>query len=289
MTDLSTNSPLPGVEAHPGSGHYGVYDHGAHVWAWQPDGHPHPVLWMSSASAFADGEPIRGGVPVCFPWFGPGSTGDRTPMHGFVQLTSWRRDSVEESGDTLEVSYLTDQDSTGQQPQFPYSYEARMTVKFAADHLELSLRVQNNDDEPFTIEEALHTYLAVSDVHSVTVDGLDGASYLDKVLGNTSFDNEQDGPLVLTDRTDRVYLHSGEVTVDDPGYARRLVLTTSGSANVVVWNPWSEAAATMADIGAGEWPNLLCVEAANAFADAVTLLPGEHWTMTQRIELAELP
>jgi len=288
MTDLKTSSPLPGVEAHPGSGHYGVYDHGAHVWAWQPDGHPHPVLWMSSASAFAEGKPIRGGVPICFPWFGPGFTGDRTPMHGFARLTSWRRDSVDESGGTLEVSYVIDETDSGEQPEFPFPYQARMTVSFSADHLELSLRVQNNDAEPFTIEEALHTYLAVSDVRTVTVDGLDGAAYLDKVLGDTSFDNEQDGPLVLTGRTDRVYAHAGEVTVDDPGYGRRLVISTSGSANVVVWNPWSETAATMADVGEGEWQTLLCVEAANAFNEAVTLLPGEHWTMSQRIEIAEL-
>lgn len=288
MTHLSSEQPLPGIEAHPESGHYGVFDHGAQVWAWQPDGQPHPVLWLSSATAFADGKAIRGGIPICFPWFGPGFSGDRTPAHGFVRTVAWRRDAVHEAHHGLQVEYEIDESITGEQRFFPCPYRARLTANFAADHLEVSLRVENHDEEPITFEEALHTYLAVSDVRTVTIDGLDGARYLDKVAGDALFDKEQSGPLVLTGPTDRVYMHGDEVTVDDPGYGRRLVLSTSGAANVVVWNPWSDGAATIADIGEGEWQNFVCVEAANAYADAVTLLPGEHWTMTQRIELGSL-
>lgn len=283
MSQLSSEQPLPGIEAHPGSGHYGVFDHGAQVWAWQPDGAAHPVLWLSSASAFEPGKPIRGGIPICFPWFGPGLNHDRTPPHGFVRTVSWARAKVHETHHALHVDYEIDQTVTGDQRFFPAPYQARLSVTFAASHLEVSLRVENHDDEPFTFEEALHTYLAVSDVRSVTIDGLDGARYLDKVAGDELFDNEQSGPLALTGPTDRVYMHSEEVSVDDPGFQRRLVLSTSGSANVVVWNPWAEAAASIADIGEGEWTGFVCVEAANAYADAVTLLPGEHWTMTQRI------
>ena len=83
-----TENPLRGVEAKVGSGHYGVFDHGAHVWSWQPDGAA-PVIWMSAKSWFSDGQPIRGGVPICFPWFGPGRTGDMEPAHGFARITEW--------------------------------------------------------------------------------------------------------------------------------------------------------------------------------------------------------
>ena len=99
------------------------------------------------------------------------------------------------------------------------------TVRFAADHLEVSLRAENTGHQPFTIEEALHTYLAVSDVRQVSIDGLDGAEYLDKVAGDTGFDNTQSGPVTLTGSTDRVYLHgSDEVNLDDPGFDRMVGL-----------------------------------------------------------------
>ena len=287
MTDLSSASPLAGIQAHPGNGHYAVYDHGAQVWAWQPDGRQ-PVLWLSSATALCDGRAIRGGIPICFPWFGPGFSGDKSPAHGFVRTAAWRRDSVQHSDHGLEVSYVIDDSVTGDQPLFPYLYTARLTARFAGDHLTVSLRVDNRGDEPFTFEEALHTYLAVSDVTSVSIDGLDDAPYLDKVAGDEAFDNVQSGQLTLTGPTDRVFMHEGEVTVSDPGWNRRLVLHGSGAANVVVWNPWSTGAETIADIGPGEWQGFVCVEAANAYADAITLLPGEHWTMSQRIELHDL-
>ncbi|MFT3860666.1 D-hexose-6-phosphate mutarotase [Micropruina sp.] len=287
MTDLSSAAPLPGIESHPGSGHYGIYDHGAQVWAWQPDSQQ-PVLWLSSATQLADGKAIRGGIPICFPWFGPGLSGEMTPAHGFVRTTPWRREKLDETDDSLTVTYLIDPSITGRQPLFPSPYEARLTARFSAKRLEVSLRVDNRDCEPFTVEEALHTYLAVSDVTVVTINGLHGAAYLDKVAGDQGFDNEQSGSLVLTGPTDRVYKSAGHVTVDDPGYERRLIVSSSGASNVVVWNPWSSGAATIADIGAGEWQRFVCVEAANAYADAVTLLPGEHWTISQCIEIASL-
>jgi glucose-6-phosphate 1-epimerase len=287
MTQLNP-APLPGVEARPGTGHYGIFDHGAHIFAWQPDGQAQPVLWLSSASEFADGKAIRGGIPICFPWFGPGFKRDRTPAHGFVRTVAWQRESTHESHDKLEVRYVIDQTTTGEQQFFSTRYQAELRARFAHDHLEVSLQVENHDDEPFTIEEALHTYLAVSDVQAISIDGLDGAAYLDKVSGDVGFDNTQSGTLRLTGPTDRVYVHGGEVTLDDPGYGRRLRLTTHGSTNVVVWNPWADGAATIADIDQSEWTGFVCVEAANAYADAVTLLPGEHWTMTQRIELEAL-
>ena len=283
MTHTEIASPLPGVED--ASGRYQVFDHGAQVTAWRPAGESRPVLWLSSATAYAAGKAIRGGVPICFPWFGPGLTGDKKPAHGFVRAIAWRRGEVTENGDTLRVEYTIDPAITAEQPEFPHDYEARLTVTFASDHLQISLWAANTGDEPFTVEEALHTYLAVSDVRAVTIDGLDGVTYLDKNLPEPAFDQVQSGPLRLTGPTDRVHLHDGPVTVDDPGFGRRLRLTTEGSADVVVWNPWEDAAAGMADMGAGEWTGMVCVEAANVFADAITLLPGEDRTITQRIEV----
>lgn len=286
MTDLA--APLPAVEARFGDGHYGIFDQGAQVFAWCPAGAVHDVLWLSSASAYVPGRAIRGGVPICFPWFGPGASGDRSPAHGFVRTVGWRRQDVDNSIDTdgrLRVEYVLDQSDTGEQPQFPHAYAARLVARFAPDRLEVELTAENTGDEPFGIEEALHTYLQVSDVTTVRLDGLDGLAYLDKVAGDSTFDRVQDGGLTLDGPTDRVYLGSPEVTVADPGFDRVLRVGSSGASNVVVWNPWSDGADRMADMGPGEWRRMLCVEAANAFADAVTLLPGESWTISQRIDL----
>lgn len=286
MTHTEISSPLPGIED--AAGRSRIFDHGAHVAAWQPEGSAHPVLWLSSTSEYTAGKAIRGGIPICFPWFGPGLTGDKTPAHGFVRATAWRRSEVSEHGHTLRVVYTIDPDITGSQPEFSDDYRAQLTAEFTPTHLTVRLWVSNTGDEPFTIEEALHTYLAVSDVREITVEGLDGATYLDKNLPDPAFDQVQDGPLRLTGPTDRVHVHGGPVTVVDPGFGRRIRLSTEGSADVVVWNPWEEAAAGMADMGPGEWTGMVCVEAANVFADAVTLRPGEHWTMSQRIEVLPL-
>lgn len=286
MTHTEITSPLPGIEdADRG---YRVFDHGAHVVAWQPRGSTHPVLWLSSASAYAPGKAIRGGIPICFPWFGPGLTGKMKPAHGFVRAAPWRRGEVTEHGDTLRVTHTIDPEITGSQPEFSSDYRARLTAEFTPTHLLVTLWASNTGDEPFTLEEALHTYLAVSDVREIAIDGLDGATYLDKNLPEPAFDQVQSGTLRLTGPTDRVHVHDGAVTVTDPGYGRRIRLTTEGSADVVVWNPWEDAAAGMADMGPGEWTGMVCVEAANVFADAVTLLPGEHWAITQRIEVLPL-
>lgn len=286
MADLNAAHLLPGVEARPGSGHYGVFDHGAQVWSWQPDGQA-PVLWLSSTATFAPGEAVRGGIPICFPWFGAGASGDKTPAHGFVRTATWTRIDTGELTDSgeLEVRYAIDESITGGQPLFPHDYAAELRVRFGADHLQTELRVSNTGAESFSFEEALHTYLAVSDVAGITIDGLDGSRYLDKVAGDNLFNRVQDGPLKLTGPTDRVFMHAEPVTVTDPGYARTLQLTTEGAANVVIWNPWQAGAEKMADMAGDEWRQMVCVEAANAYADTITLLPGEHWTMAQRIEL----
>lgn len=286
MSHIEVTAPLPGIED--ADGRLRIYDHGAHVAAWRPAASGDPVLWVSSETAYADGKAIRGGIPICFPWFGPGARGDKTPAHGFVRTTAWRRENVRDDHGVLQVEYRIDPSITGEQPQFPFPYLASYVVRSEADTLELSLTVKNTGDEAFTIEEALHTYLAVGDVRRVRVRGLDGATYLDKNTDEPLFDNVQDGVLRLSGPTDRVYLHDGAVIVEDPELDRRLELVSDGAANVVVWNPWDSGAAGMADVGDDEWPSFICVEAANAFADARTVLPGETWRMSQRIGVAPL-
>ena len=281
MAHEITTNPLRGVELNDSDVHYGVYDHGAHVWAWQPLGQD-PVLWVSAKSEFEDDKPIRGGVPVCFPWFGPGREGNLQPAHGFARLADWRLVDASETGEGLVVEYELDNEITGEQPAWPHAYRARLRVAFGPRDLDLELTVENTGDEAFSYEEALHTYLSVGDVRHVRVTGLEGARYLDKVSGEWA---DQVGEVEITSETDRVYLSTDDVLVDDPTPGRKLRISKRGSANTVVWNPWVAKSAAMPDFGDDEWTGMLCIEAANALDDAVRLEPGASHTMAQRITI----
>ena len=285
MAYEETSNPLRGVEAHPGSGHYAVYDNGAHVWAWQPDGAA-PVLWMSEKSVLEEGSAVRGGIPVCFPWFGKGPSGDLESAHGFGRIRTWHRSDIKDTLDRdgrLLVEYSLDSAMTSEVAEFAHDYVAYVLVKFTPEYVAVNLNVTNNGSEPFTFEGALHTYLAVSDVRNVTVSGLDGAGYLDKVTGERA---TQDGDVTITGETDRVYDSTGEVVLDDPGLGRKLTISKEGSANTVVWNPWVDKSAAMPDFADDEWVGMICIEAANTGEGAVTLRPGETHHMRQKIALS---
>lgn len=260
-----------------------VYDQGAHVSAWIPTASD-PVLFVSRRSAFEQGSPIRGGIPVCLPWFGPGRTGDRSPAHGFARVLPWVRVACDESSAVFELTEaaLGPEDREA----FPHAFTARLEVRME-DSLELRLTMANTGEEAFEIEEALHTYLAVGDVREATIRGLEDAEYLDKVLGAQRTPPAGEA-LRITAETDRVYLSGGPVVVEDPVLERRLSITTEGAANTVVWNPWSEKAARMEDFGDDEWPAMLCIEGANALDDAVTIQPGASHELVYRVEVSPL-
>lgn len=281
-----TRPPLAGVDVAPGKGRYGILSHGAHVWAWQPDGQ-RPVLWMSAASMFEDGQAIRGGIPVVFPWFGTGPDANRTPPHGFARLTAWRQVEVDESDADghLVVELQLDRSDTGEQPDFPFDYAASLRATFTPQFLQVELRITNNDTVPFTFEEALHTYLAVSDVRQISVEGLDGLTYLDRAAGSPGTQCTQDGPVRISGETDRLYQGCPTVTLQDPGWARSLRISAEGAANLVVWNPWVAKAAAMPDFADDEWTEMVCIEAANARGDAVTLAPGRTHQFSQRVTI----
>ncbi len=254
-----------------------VYDYGAHVWSWHLD--DEPVLWTSAHSTFERGKALRGGVPVCWPWFGPGRSGDLTPAHGFARISDWTLTDVVDGADATVLTYvLSSADAPEALPgeSWTLTYE----VSVGQEELALALTVANEGAGPFSYEVALHTYLTVGDVRRVTVSGLDGASYLDKVTGAREL---QAGDVTVTAETDRVYDRAGEVVVDDPVLGRRLHITTDGAANTVVWNPWVAKSSTMADFGDDEWPGMLCIEAGNVLESAVDLQPGQSSILRYRL------
>jgi D-hexose-6-phosphate mutarotase len=260
-----------------------IFLHGAHIAAWQPAG-AQPVLFMSAQSHFSPGKAIRGGVPLIFPWFGARAGDAKAPQHGFARTATWAVESVNASADENVAIVLRLDDSEQTRASWPHAFTARLRVAFGAT-LAMSLEIENRSPAALKFEEALHTYLAVSNVENVAVLGLENTEYVDKVDGFTRKRLGPD-PLFLGGETDRVFVNTTAIcTADDSEMDRRIVVEKSGSSSTVVWNPWSAKARAMADFGDDEWPKMLCVETANAGENSITLAPGETHRMTATIRV----
>jgi glucose-6-phosphate 1-epimerase len=247
-----------------------VYRHGAHVAAWQPAGHE-PVLWRSDHATYADGQPIRGGVPVCFPWFGPKADDPDAPAHGLVRTKAWAWHTLAAHDDNVRLALAS---SGG---PFDVTLDVRLGPALT---LTLTAFAFPTADGPATFEAALHTYLAVADARDVTLHGLEKARYLDKMIDGTPTVEPDGQPLQFTGETDRVYLDVDRpTTLTDPGLARRITLDHD-APSVVVWNPWTDKAARMTDFGDDEWPGMCCIETGAIGPNAVTLEPGEQASLS---------
>jgi glucose-6-phosphate 1-epimerase len=250
-----------------------VYLQGAHVTAWQPAGE-RPVLWVSPASAFASGKAIRGGVPICLPWFGAHPDTPSAPAHGFARTSLWTLEETRDEADGGTAVTFRLSHAEGTSPVWPGAFDARFVVT-AGRELDMSLTIRNRGTSVTRIEAALHTYFAVSDIERVTVTGLAETEYLDKVEG---FTRKRDGrePIRFSQETDRVYLDTvATCAIVDPGWNRRTVIAKRGSAATVVWNPWDARSRSMSDMGPDVWRGMLCVETAAVGASAIALAPGE--------------
>jgi glucose-6-phosphate 1-epimerase len=258
---------------------------GAHVMTWATRGQK-PVIWLSRAAKFAPGKSIRGGVPVCWPWFGPHAGNAALPAHGFARSVPWEVIGAQTLADgSVRLDFrLIQSDATRAQWSHATLLECHITVGAA---LEIDLVTRNADRSAITIGDALHTYFEVSDVRQVTIRGLEGCPYLDKMDGGQR--KQQTGPVTISAETDRIYLDTGaDCLIDDPGLARRIRIRKRGSHSSVVWNPWIEKSVKMGDFGENGYLNMVCVESANAADDVVTIAPGGEHHLWVRYEIESL-
>ena len=203
--------------------------HGAHVLHFRPHGHD-PLLWLSSAAIFAPDVAIRGGIPICWPWFAAHPADASKPQHGFVRTMPWHVLDGAAHDDRTELR-LGVSDSEATRAIWPHAFELELLVTVGAT-LELALITRNIDRAPFTISAALHSYLTVGDAGAIAIEGLDGHDYIDKVAGGARA--RQAGAVTLADETDRIYLDApGSCTVIDPALSRRIEIAKAGSRTTV--------------------------------------------------------
>ena len=278
---------LPMLRVDGSAGWAEIYLHGAHVTAWAPRGQE-SVLWMSGLSRFEESTAIRGGIPVCFPWFGPLVGHPGAPRHGFARTASWTFDGAHDDGQDVTVRLtLSDSDAT-RGSAWPHPFSAVCTVVVGA-RLTVALEVTSTGDAPVAYEEALHTYLAVADVTAAEVTGLEGVAYLDKTAGGARVAGE-DGPLRVAGEVDRIYVGApSTVTLRDRAGARTIRVAASGSGSTVVWNPGREGARATSDLDDDGWSTMICVEASNVGPAAVHLGPGESDTLVTSIGVSSDP
>jgi len=261
-----------------------IYLHGAHVAHYQPAGGA-PLLYMSEQSHFAPGKAIRGGVPVIFPWFGAHATRPDLPAHGFARTMEWEVESLALDGNQTVIAVFRLESSDQTRALWPHDFCLRHRV-VVGTQLVMTLEVENKSAAPIQFEEALHTYFLVRDSRKATVAGLEKCGYIDKT---DALQRKTQGaePIRITAETDRVFENTrAACIIDDPAEARKIRIEKAGSATTVVWNPWVTKAASMTDFGKDDWIRMLCVETANASANAISLNPDGQHAMRAAISVA---
>ncbi|MCU7554364.1 D-hexose-6-phosphate mutarotase [Alteromonas sp. ASW11-19] len=248
---------------------------GGHVLSFTPKSDEVDRLWLSP-HAYLNGErPIRGGIPVCWPWFSDdhGKEKGALPSHGFLRTQVWQ---LQRSEDTSVGTELVLSPSFTRADGFEYDCQVTLTI-IIGESLSASLRTENTGVTPFTFNTALHTYLAVPSVQKVELEGLSG-QYKDKLADWAVKDTPQ--PYKFTAETDRIHLNApSTMTLKDNGEAFTQI-GSDGHDSVVVWNPW-QSAASISDMDAFGFVHMLCVE--TACTQGVALSPGESHTLTQII------
>ncbi len=255
---------------------------GGHLTTWSPKDQAEPVIWLSDRATFAPGKSIRGGVPVCWPWFGPHEREAGYPGHGFARTVPWEvvASAALPGGETELRLHLVDNETS--RMQWPHPCELELVARVGAT-LTIELVTRNRGEAAFRVGEALHTYFHIGDIADIRIHGLDGASYVDKVDGGAR--KRQAGEITCAGEVDRVYLDTAaDCVIEDARLARRIRIAKQGSQSTVVWTPWRDKAEKMGDFGPGRadqggWREMVCVESGNALDNVVEVPAGAEHTL----------
>jgi glucose-6-phosphate 1-epimerase len=257
--------------------------YGGQVLSFQPTHVPEDLMFISQQAYYEPGKAIRGGIPICWPWFGPDPEERGRPNHGFVRDRLWQ----------VKATATTDQTTTVQlglintaetQEIWPYAFDLSIDITVGKT-LNIELITYNTGDQPFVLTQAFHTYFKIGDIEQIKIQGLAERTYIDKVNGGIP--KKQSGTMTLSTEVDRIYMNTPSILrIEDPTFHRNIEIKATGSQTTIVWNPWAEKSAKMLDLAAGDYKNFVCVETANAANDAKEIQPREkaHLTAHYSIE-----
>ena len=245
--------------------------HGAHVMSWCPTGHEE-VLYLSPEAVYREGKAIRGGIPICWPWFNAHPSDPDLPSHGLVRNQFWKLES-------------TDADDEGVLAKLRRTTEhwtVVATIRMGSS-LEVAIESTNLGDDQLLASGALHSYFRVGDVRQIIIKGLEDADYLDTVGQHTN--RHQTGVIEIDREVDRYYDSSAAVRLEDPSKERTILIDKENSPSTVVWNPWIEKAAALGDLPNEDYLAFACVETAVTNDRAVALSKGETHRFATRISV----
>jgi glucose-6-phosphate 1-epimerase len=274
---IEGNGGLPFISITNSSAKALISIYAGQVLSFQPAGESDDLMFLSDKAYYQEGKAIKGGVPICWPWFGPDPDGSGRPAHGFVRNRLWNLLTTEitQTGETKVVLGLVDTEETS--AIWPYSFELAIAISVGKT-LTLELITRNTDVKAFSITQAFHTYFSVGDIDQVKVLGLEGKNYIDKV--EKGVQKQQEGAIKIASEVDRIYTNtSGKLVIDDDKLKRRIIITSQGSNTAVVWNPWAEICSQMADLDNEAYKKLICVETTNAADDIVIIEPGQSFKL----------
>ncbi|CAM3598939.1 D-hexose-6-phosphate mutarotase [Vibrio aquimaris] len=255
----------------------GIALHGGHLVSYKPTGQK-DLIWMSERAIFDGKTALRGGIPVCWPWFGRIAS----PAHGFARTTEWSllQHRENDHGVVIELGLSPSEKSL---EIWPFQFDARLIIE-VGEELSLTLSVSNTDVQPWKFSAALHSYLNVSDIRDAIIIGT-GSEYKDNLQNQARCTGNE--PLQLTDIIDRVYTHPNQqICLKDAGYNRELVIENQGHNSAVLWNPWQQGSADLNDMADHGYLTMMCIESslhASSLEQGKELQPGEAHQLSTKI------
>ena len=255
-----------------------ISTYGGQILSFKPHDEQQELLFLSEEAVFKDGQAIRGGTPICWPWFGDDMSGLGLPSHGFARNQPWQLVETKALNDGSTSVTLLLKDTSESRSVWPYQFD--LYIDFViGKKLSINLTTRNTGSKTFCYTQALHTYFAISDVDKVHINGLSHKYYLDKL---DNFDLKmQEGDITIDREVDRIYQSAPYmVQLVDEGFDRKIAISSSGGHTTVVWNPWAENVSKIKDLSEQSYRKFVCVETVNAADDDVSLNPNEQHTLT---------
>ena len=275
--------PFARVQSDKASALISVY--AGQVLSFQPKHAADDLLFLSNLAYYQPGKAIKGGAPICWPWFGPDPEGSGRPAHGFVRNRMWEvaGTAITQEGAIRVTLALADTSET--HAIWPRAFVVRLEITIS-DSLNLELVTRNPGPQAFSITQAFHTYFKVGDIAQTSISGLENTQYIDKVDDNQ--EKHQDGVVTVDREVDRIYLAVGNhLVIHDATLRRRIRITSKGNRTAVVWNPWVKISAEMADLQDDDYLRFVCVETTNAATDRVSIQPGSEYRLVANYQIEQ--